>query len=131
MPHLRLEYPSALTDRVEMTTFCRYMNAAMQETGLFPLAGIRVRGHAADCVSVADDGAAILFLHFLHMELMIGAGRRDDEKHTAVESLYAAAQAFLEPRLEGAPFALSLELRELSPFAQKRWNTIRDAIGSA
>ena len=125
MPHLRLEYPSELSSFVDLAAFCDHMRAAMLDVGIFPRAGIRVRGHASDCVSVADGGNHL----FLHMELIIGMGRTEADKDNAIAKLYAAAEASLKPQIGDKTFALSLELREITKFNEKRWNTIRSAIG--
>ena len=63
------------------------------------------------------------------MRLRIGTGRSEEDRSRATETLYAAARAFLEPRLGGRPFALSFELREIDPrFSAKGWNTIHSAL---
>ena len=77
------------------------------ETGLFPLAGTRVRGHRVDCEVVADGGADRLFMD---LRLRIGVGRSDADKMRAVETVYDAAAATLRAQLGDAPFALSMEL---------------------
>lgn len=126
MPHLRFDHSPDLGQIVDLAGFAQHMRAAMVETGLFPPGGIRVRGHAAGVQAVAD-GAP--HWHWLDMELRIGAGRPEGDRARAVESLYAAAQAYLEPFVGTRPFALSMELREIDPrFSAKGWNTIHTAL---
>ncbi len=126
MPHLRFDHSPGLDQLVDLAAFAQYMRAAMVDTGLFPLGGIRVRGHAADVHAVAD-GAP--HWHWLDMELRIGQGRPDADRARATEQLYAAARAWLEPRLGTQPFALGLEIREIDPrFSAKAWNTIHSAL---
>lgn len=126
MPHLRLEYPAALASVVDMQAFAEAMRAAMVATPVFPAAGVRVRGAAADVAAVADGATDRLFLH---MEVMMGRGRDEATREEVARNLYEAAEAHLRPRLADRPFALSLEVRELSAASERRWNTIRDAIG--
>lgn len=126
MPHLSYDHAAALGDFVDMGAFADHMRRAMLETGLFPIGGIRVRGHAASSESVADGVAGRLWLD---MQLRIGQGRSDAEKSRATQALYAAARTFLEPRIGTRPFALSLELREIDPaFSAKSWNTVHQAL---
>ena len=126
MPHLRFDYSPGLGAQVDLAAFAQHMRAAMIDTGLFPLGGIRVRGHEAQVHAVAD-GAP--HWHWLDMELRLGQGRPEADRTRATETLYAAARAWLEPRLAAQPFALSLELREIDPrFSAKGWNTIHAAL---
>lgn len=126
MPHLRFDHSPGLGDLVDLQGFAEHMRAAMVETGLFPLGGIRVRGHAAEVQATADGSDR---WHWLDMELRIGQGRSEADRIRATESLYAAGRAFLEPRLGTQPFALSLELREIDPrFSAKGWNSIHQTL---
>lgn len=126
MPHLRFDHSPGLGDLVDLQGFAEHMRAAMVDTGLFPLGGIRVRGHAAEVHATADGSDR---WHWLDMELRIGQGRSEADRARAVETLYAAARAFLEPRLGAQPFALSLELREIDArFSAKDWNTIHSSL---
>lgn len=126
MPHLSFEYSAALEDRADLHGFAAAMRDAMVATGVFPLAGTRVRGHRADISVTADGGAH----DFLHMVLKIGVGRDEATKADIAEALYAAAEGWLTPRLEGASVAVSLEVRDLPAPALsiKRFNTVRDHL---
>ncbi len=127
MPHLTIEYSANLEHDVDMTGLCGIAAKALRGLGLFPEAGIRVRAYGANHWSIADGGGDYAFLD---MRLRIGKGRSDAEKSACVETLYAALESWLEPRLS-RPFALSLELAEINyPFAEKRLNTIRDALAT-
>lgn len=128
MPHLRFDHARDLGRQVDLAGFAEHMRAAMADTGLFPLGGIRVRGHAADHEAVADGAPGWLWLD---MELRIGQGRSEADKDRLVETLYTAAVGFLAPKLGATPFALSLELREIDPrFSGKAWNTVHTALKS-
>lgn len=126
MPHLSFEYSAALEDRADLPGFAAALRDAMVETGVFPLAGTRVRGHRADISVTADGGAH----EFLHMTLKMGVGRKETVKAEVAEAIYAAAEAWLKPRLKGASVAVSLEVLELPApsLSIKRFNTVRDHL---
>lgn len=125
MPHLSFEYSAGLEARADLPALAARLRDAMVATGLFPLGGVRVRGHRADVAVVADGGPH----DFLDIAVRLGAGRSPEAKRAAAEAIYAAAEAHLRPALGAAPFALSLELREIDPeLSIKRWNTVHEAV---
>lgn len=125
MPHLSFEYSPGLEALADLPAFAAAMRDAMAATGLFPLGGIRVRGHRADVCLVADGGPH----QFMDIAVRLGAGRSLDARKAAAEAIYAAAEAFLKPCAAGGAFALSLELREIDPVLSiKRFNTIHEHI---
>lgn len=122
MPHLAFDYSRGLEEKIEMSAFCEVLRAALVRTGLFPLGGIRVRGHGADCATVADGAPG---RQFVDMGLRIAKGRSEAARKEAVETVYAAAESWLKARLGDTPVAVSLELREIDPeFREQRYNTI-------
>ena len=112
MPHLSIEYSTGLAARADISRLCRSLHRAMTETGIFPLAGIRVRAHAADHAIVADglDGN-----DFAALTLTVGAGRDKAALRQAGAHVFAAAQEALAEPLSTPHFALSLEIREADP----------------
>jgi 5-carboxymethyl-2-hydroxymuconate isomerase len=125
MAHLSIEYSANLGDAIDMAALCELARSAMVETGIFPIAGIRVRAFRADHSSVGDGGSD---LAFADMVLRMGPGRSPEARLKAVEAVYGALEAWLQPQVT-MPFALSLEILELNyPFAEKRMNTIRAAL---
>ncbi len=127
MPHLSFDYSPGLEALADLPAFAAAMRDAMAATGLFPLGGIRVRGHRADVCLVADGGPH----HFMDMSVRLGAGRSLEARKAAAEAIYAAAEAFLKPCAAGGAFALSLEMREINPeLSIKRFNTIHEHLQS-
>lgn len=125
MPHLSFEYSAGLEALVDLPAFAAAMRDAMAATGLFPLGGIRVRGHRADVSLVADGGPH----HFVDMAVRLGSGRSLEARKVAAEAIYAAAETFLRPCAAGGGFALSLEMREIDPeLSIKRFNTIHEHL---
>ena len=125
MAHLTIEYSPNLESVLDMAAFCDVARRAMVASGIFPMAGIRVRAFRADHVSVGDGGDD---LDFADMQLRMGPGRDDAAKARAVQAIYTAVEDWVQGQIS-QPFALSLELLELNyPFAEKRLNTIRAAL---
>ena len=126
MPHLTVEYSANIEDRAEITEFCAIMRDAMIETGIFPLGGIRVRAFPCQTYVIADGAQDY---GYLHMICRVGHGRDESVRAAAAETLYAAAEDWLKPRMVDRPFALSLDLDELHPVTSlKRFNTVHAAL---
>lgn len=129
MPHLAFDHSPGLEARVDLAAFARAMRDALAATGVFPLGGIRVRGHRADWCAIADGRDAHAFLD---LRLRMGEGRDEATRRRVAEAVYAAAEAFLRPAIGTAPFMLSLEVEEIAAaFSVKRWSTVHDAIREA
>ena len=121
MPHLKLEYSPGLEALANIQALCDVLHAAMSTTGIFPLAGIRVRAHRCDAASVADRHPDN---HFLAMELSVGAGRSKPVLAEAGEAVFAVARDTLADLLDSPHFALSLEIREIDPDLSWKANPI-------
>lgn len=129
MPHLTIEYSTNIEDSADIPLLCAEMRDAMVRTGIFPLGGIRVRAFPCHTYIIAD-GA--MDYGYMHLICRVGAGRDEATRSAAAESLYAAAEAFLKPRMANRPFALSLDLDELHPVTSlKRYNTIHANLEQA
>ena len=112
MPHLSIEYSQGVGGDVRLEQLCRAVHAAMIETGIFPVAGIRVRAHRAD-VSIVADG--LPQNDFVAMTLAVGTGRSTEALQDAGGLIFSAAQGVLSDRLAEPHFALSLEIRQIDP----------------
>ena len=112
MPHMRIEYSPGLARWVDIDELCRVAHEAMVETGIFPLAGIRVRAFCADHWIVADAHPDNDFAAF---SLTVGAGRSTGALRQAGQHVFAALQQFLAQPLARPHFALSLEIRVSDP----------------
>ena len=112
MPHMRIEYAPSLEARVDMDALCRCVHEAMVETGIFPLAGIRVRAFRADHCIVADNHPDNSFAAFY---LTVGAGRTTDTLNAAGQHIFGALQMFFQDLLAQPHFALSLDIRVSDP----------------
>lgn len=124
MPHLSIEHSSSLAG-LRMDRLCRKLADALEATGLFPLAGIRVRTFAAAHGAIADDDARN---SFVDMVLRIGAGRSMAEKTATGKALMAVAEGEFAAELAGPYFALSLEIVEIDAELSWKTNTIHQRL---
>ncbi len=122
MPHLSVEYSSNLDILVDMGVFCDTLREAAIKSGIFPLAGVRVRATRCDHCSIADGDPQ----HgFIDIEIRLRAGRPLHARVEATNRIFAAAKSFLQPLLNSHPLALSMEMREIDPMLSPKTNSIR------
>lgn len=125
MPHIILEYSANMEERSDMAALCDHLRRAAIATGVLPMAGVRVRAHRADHVSIADGNPA----HgFVDISLRLRGGRDLATRKAAAATLFEAAQSFLAPALAQHPIALSLEVRDIDPELSPKTGTIRDHL---
>ena len=128
MPHIALDYSANMAERTDIGALCDHLRQAAAATGVFPPAGIRVRAFAASHVSIADGNPQ----HgYVDISLRLRAGRDLDTRKRAVEAVFEAARAFLEPAMQAHPVALSLEMRDIDPELSPKCGTIRDHMQQA
>ncbi|RMD94878.1 MAG: 5-carboxymethyl-2-hydroxymuconate Delta-isomerase [Alphaproteobacteria bacterium] len=123
MPHISFEYSANLEGLIDWAGFCAALRDAALQTGVFPLAGIRVRGIRCDHYAIADghpDNG------FIDISVRLRAGRPAEAKARATQAIFAAARDFLKDHIAAHRFALSLEMRDIDPDLSPKLNTIRD-----
>ncbi|MEM6662360.1 MAG: 5-carboxymethyl-2-hydroxymuconate Delta-isomerase [Pseudomonadota bacterium] len=126
MPHLTIEYSANLDSVVDLQGLCGAMRDAMVRTGIFPLGGIRVRAFPCQTYLIADGTPDFAYMNMI---CKIGAGRDEETRAAAAETLYLAAEDALKPQIGARPFALSLDMSELDPVtSMKRYNTVHAAL---
>ena len=128
MPHLTIEYSANLDGDVDMKVVCSRFHETMQATGIYPLAGIRVRALRADAYAVGDQLSENAFAHLL---LQIGVGRTAEVKRQAGDDIMACAEQLFVDQLSKPHFALSLEVRELDPKLSWKTNSIHPRLADA
>lgn len=125
MPHIAIDYSANLEDVVDMPGLCEVLRTTGIATGVFPMAGIRVRAFRADHVAIADGDPR----HgYLDISVRLRGGRSFEAKKAATERLFAAARDFLAPVIATHPVALSMEMRDIDPALSPKLNTIRDHL---
>ncbi len=122
MPHIMIDYSANLEDRVDVAALCAALRDAAAETGVFPLAGIRVRATACTHVVIADGDPR----HgFLDISVRLRGGRTLEARKAATAHIFAAAEAFTAEVMDTTPFMLSLEMRDIDPELSPKASSIR------
>ena len=122
MAHFMIDYSANLESRLDMALFCDVIRKAAIESGIFPVAGIRVRATACNHVSMADGNADHAFLD---MSIRLRGGRPQDAKEAATTQIFAAAEAFCADLLNSSSFMLSMEMRDIDPALSPKTSSIR------
>ncbi|NUB43540.1 5-carboxymethyl-2-hydroxymuconate isomerase [Fertoebacter nigrum] len=125
MPHVHIDYSANLAQRLDIAALCVVIRDAMVETGLFPLAGIRIRAMAADHVVIADGNPTHAFCD---VSIRLRAGRDPAAKAAATAHVFAAAQAFCAAVLQSSSFLLSFEMRDIDPALSPKTSSIRNHL---
>lgn len=125
MAHLSVEMSETVARSINVQGLCDALHAAMVGTGIFPLAGIRVRAYRAEGVAIADRHPEN---GFVAMTLSVGHGRIKDVLAAAGDKVFAAAKENLADWLSGQYFGLSLEIREIDEKLTWKSNTIRTRL---
>ena len=128
MPHLIIEYSSNLDESVDITSLCASLRDAAAATGIFPLAGIRVRAFRSEHYAIADGAPSN---GFIDISVRLREGRPAEVRKRAASEIFEAAEQFLRPALESLPLALSLELRNIDAELSPKINTIRSRTAGA
>lgn len=122
MPHIQIDYSANLEDRLDVAGLCRVLRDAAVETGVLPLAGLRVRATAATHVVIADGDPRHAFLD---ISLRLRAGRSDATKAEATARIFAAAESYCAEVLASSSFLLSFEMRDIDPALSPKISSIR------
>lgn len=125
MPHFHVDYSANAAARVDMAGFCDCLRRAAIETGVFPLAGIRVRAICADHVSMADGNPDHAYID---ISVRLRAGRSADAKARATQHIFAAAEAFCAKAMATSSLMLSLEMRDIDPDLAPKASSIRSHL---
>lgn len=122
MPHLSFDYSANLEAKLDIAGLCVALRDAALETGIFPAAGIRVRGIRADHVVIADGNPE----HgFIDLSVRLRAGRSPEDKERATAHLFAALQRYCAEVLASGSLMLSMEMRDIDPDLSPKASSIR------
>ena len=122
MPHFHIDYSANLEPRLDIAALCTKIRDAAEETGLFPLAGIRVRATACTHSVIADGNPD----HgFLDVSVRLRAGRSSQAKQVAARHIFAAIETFCAPVLASSSLMVSMEMRDIDPDLSPRVSSVR------
>ena len=128
MAHLIVEMSDNVASSIDVDALCATLHVGMVETGIFPLAGIRVRAYRAVACAIADQHQDN---GFVAMTLVVGHGRTKDVLAGAGATVFDAAKQGLSGWLAEQYFGLSLEIREIDEDLTWKANTIRPRLLAA
>ena len=123
MPHAWIEYSVNLEDTPELQGLGKCLYDAMLETGIFPVAGVRIRIQpVANCL-VGDLTPANAFIH---IALRIGEGRTGVTIKAATDAIFKQVSLHLKPLADRHPLAVAMELGEIDNRYSYKMNNLRD-----
>jgi 5-carboxymethyl-2-hydroxymuconate isomerase len=122
MPHIQIDYSPNLERRLDIDGLCRVLRDAAVNTGILPLAGIRVRAIRADHVVIADGNPDHAYLD---ISVRLRGGRTDTAKSEASALIFAAAEAYCAKIMATSSFMLSMEMRDIDPALSPKASSIR------
>lgn len=128
MPHLIVEYSANLEDAMDLDGLMAKLRDGAVASGIFPLAGIRVRGERRDRYLVADgepDNG------FVHVTARIGQGRDTATRRRAAEALFEVLCSHMQPVFEVRGLGLSFELVEIDPETSRKKNNLHQRLRKA
>lgn len=125
MPHIIVDYSPDMERRTDMAALCDVLRRAAVDTGLFPIAGVRVRAFRANHVSIADGDPA----HgYVDISVRLRGGRPLEARQAATRHIFAAARDHLADTIAHYSVALSLEMRDIDPDLAPKYSSIRDHL---
>lgn len=126
MAHFVLEYSDNLgQDDASIQVLFSALHSAAEQTGLFPLKGLRSRAYPCSQHRMADGNPE----HgFAHLEMKVGVGRSLQDRQRAAEQLFQVYCDHFAELCEQRGMALSFEMRELEPVTKFNKNTVPDYL---
>jgi 5-carboxymethyl-2-hydroxymuconate isomerase len=125
MPHAWVEYSKNIEAEEEIKTLGRAVYDAMIETGIFPVAGIRVR---VNCIENYLVGDLKEDRSFVHLSIRIGEGRTDDVKAKAADLIFKRLSDHLKPLADRVPLAFAFIMEEIPGKYSYKMNNLRNYI---
>jgi len=110
MPHFVIEYSANLEPDIDLPAIVDCVHKSAVDSGLFKLAGVRVRTLKHDLYKIADGNPEHAFLH---VRANILEGRSVAEREKLGETTLAAVDALLAGARKKRGIALSVEVSEI------------------
>lgn len=126
MAHFVLEYSSNFDEQtLALQELFSKLHTSAEDSGVFPLKGIRSRGYACEQYRIADGNPE----HgFVHLQVLMGAGRDEATRQRVAEAFFEILQSHLAPLVAQRGMAISFELKELEPVLKFNKNNIQDYL---
>ncbi len=126
MAHFVLEYSDNIaSDQLELQKLFENLHTAAKDSGIFPYKGIRSRAYQCRDYRIADGNPDHTFIH---LSVLIGAGRTEDEKDLASKNFFTILETHFAKLLEQRGLAMSFELRELEAVYKFNKNNIQNYL---
>lgn len=109
MPHFIVEHSANLAESYDLQALADIIRDAAAETGVFPLAGIRVRFHPSEIYTIADGHPENAFLAIV---VRLGAGRDMETKNRAGKMVFDAVCGFFGDAMTNGHMMVSLDMDE-------------------
>ena len=111
MAHFIYEYSANLpADQLDMTGLMAKMHKAADESGVFPLAGLRSRAIRCEEFRVGDGNPD---KSFVNLSIKVGRGRDLDTRMDIGQTLFDILIEHLQPVFDSRGLAVSFEMRQL------------------
>lgn len=121
MAHAVVEWTANLEGDVDLQGVLELIATAMRESGIFPWGGIRVRGIRLVDFVIADGAADYAFVH---VNVMMGAGRDAATKKAFFDSLFRKIEAHFAELFAKRYLALSMYVHEADETASYKLNNL-------
>lgn len=125
MPHAWVEFSKNIESEEEIKTLGKAVYNAMIETGIFPVAGIRVR---VDCIDRYLVGDLKEDRSFVHLNIKIGQGRTTETKSEAADLIFKRLSDHLTPLADRCPLAFAFIMEEIPGEFSYKMNNLRKYI---
>ena len=125
MPHLIIEYSANLEDSLNLDGLMTKLRDQAVASGVFPLAGVRVRAARRDRYLVADGAPDN---GFVHLTARIGHGRDAATRRLAAEALFAVLCEHLRTLFDECGLGLSFEMVEIDPETSLKKNNLHERL---
>jgi 5-carboxymethyl-2-hydroxymuconate isomerase len=123
MAHLILEYSANLAGEFDVDALFAKLHGVLEDTGLFPVGGLRSRAYAVAQYRIADGDPS---LGFANLTMKIGHGRSETERRQLAEKVFASLSEYFDPLFARRGLALSFEMTELSRSLKFNRNNIHE-----
>lgn len=121
MPHFIVEHSANLAKTHDLQELARVIAKASDETGIFPLAGTRVRLHPSEIYVIADEHPDNAFLSVV---MRVGAGRDLETKQRAGKAVFDAICGFFDDIIDSGHFMVSVDIDENNPDVSFKRNSV-------